>query len=123
MTEQRERRIPTTRGNPADDALRIQVLGEFRVSFGERVVEDSQWRLSKARSLVKLLALSAGHSLHREQVIEMLWPEMPQEAAANNLHQVLFSARRALSSTLPEGSAQPIPMRRQMLSLEPPGEL
>jgi DNA-binding SARP family transcriptional activator len=43
------------------------------------------WRLRKARSVVKLLALTPGHRLHREHVIEALWPDRDPTAAFNNL--------------------------------------
>jgi Tol biopolymer transport system component/DNA-binding SARP family transcriptional activator len=52
------------------------------------------WRLRKAASLVKLLALSPGHRMHREQVMEVLWPGLGPRAAANNLRHVLHVARR-----------------------------
>ena len=41
-------------------------------STGSRLPEKA-WRLRKARELVKLLALAAGHRLHREQVMDVLW--------------------------------------------------
>jgi DNA-binding SARP family transcriptional activator len=101
--------------------LRIQLLGTFRVSCGDQVVADSQWRLSKARSLVKLLALSPSYRLHREQVLEHLWPEMDPEAALNNLHQALFAARRTLAAVVPDiDGRQLIPLLRQVLVLQPP---
>ena len=46
--------------------------------------------------LVKLLALSAEHRLHREQAMDLLWPELAPKAAANNLHYALHNARRTL---------------------------
>jgi DNA-binding SARP family transcriptional activator len=45
-------------------------------------------------SLVKLLALAPGHRLHREQVIDLLWPGSGKKAASNNLRRVLHAARR-----------------------------
>jgi predicted ATPase/DNA-binding SARP family transcriptional activator/DNA-binding CsgD family transcriptional regulator len=52
--------------------------------------------LRKARSLIKLLALSPGHRLHREQAMDLLWPEFDSKAAANNLHHALHVARHTL---------------------------
>lgn len=106
----------------ATDDLRIRLLGGFHVSCSERVVEDGQWRLSKARGLVKLLALSAGHQLHREQVIDYLWPDLTPDAATNNLHQVLFAVRRTLAGVIgPAASpAQVVTIQRQILRLSPP---
>ncbi|MGZ4277412.1 MAG: BTAD domain-containing putative transcriptional regulator [Solirubrobacteraceae bacterium] len=61
-----------------------------------RAVGDDAWRLRKARSLVKLLALAPGRRLHRDQLAEALWSDRDADHAANNLHQALHAARRAL---------------------------
>src|SRR5919107_1364274 len=42
------------------EPVRVGLLGGFRVWVGPRHVGDDRWRLRKARSLVKLLALSPG---------------------------------------------------------------
>jgi predicted ATPase/DNA-binding SARP family transcriptional activator len=86
--------------------LGITLLGGFGVAAGEMTVDEAAWRLRKARGLVKLLALTAEHRLHREQVIEALWPDRPRAAASNNLRQALFVARRALDSCGEDGSAR-----------------
>ena len=54
------------------------------------------WRLRKAKTLVKLLALAGGHRLHRDALVAVLWPERDAASAAHNLHQVLYVARRVL---------------------------
>ena len=77
-------------------SLRIELLGGFRVSVGEEAVAAEAWRRSKAAGLVKLLALASAHRLHREQAMELLWPELPSDAAAANLRKALHYARRAL---------------------------
>lgn len=81
------------------EAVRVWLLGSFRVSVGSRKVGEGEWRLRKARSLVKLLALSPGHRMHRERVMDLLWPELDARAAANNLRGALHVARRTLSPT------------------------
>ena len=43
-----------------------------------------------------MLALSPGHRLHREQAMDLLWPEFDSKAASNNLHHALHVARRTL---------------------------
>jgi hypothetical protein len=44
-------------------ALRVDLLGGFRVSVGPRTIGEDAWRLKKAKSLLKLLALAtAPHS-------------------------------------------------------------
>ena len=76
--------------------LRIWLLGGFRVRVGEREIPDESWRLRKARTLVKLLALSPGRRTHREVLIDQLWPDLSPESADNQLRKALHEARRAL---------------------------
>jgi two-component SAPR family response regulator len=66
------------------EVVRIGLLGGFRLSVGPRLIEEDRWRLRKARSLLKLLALAPGHRLHREQVMETLWPDSGMRKASNN---------------------------------------
>jgi DNA-binding SARP family transcriptional activator len=77
-------------------ALRIELLGDFRVAAGEREVPAEEWRRSKAAGLVKLLALAPAHRLHRERVVDVLWPELGPEAAGANLRKALHYARHAI---------------------------
>src|SRR5215211_3183116 len=81
------------------EAVRVWLLGGFRVSVGDRTVPENAWRLRKAASLVKLLALAPGHRLHRDQAMDLLWPVLAPKAAANNLHYALHNARRSLGIT------------------------
>lgn len=90
------RRGPTGTPGGEPEAVRVELLGGFRVSVGARVAEEDEWRLRKAASLVKLLALKPGHRLHRERVMDWLWPELDRAAAANNLRYALHVARRVL---------------------------
>ena len=73
-------------------------MGGFAVTVGDAKV-DGPWRLRKAKSLVKLLALAPGHQLHRDVLIDRLWPDAGVDSGANNLHQALHAARRVLGST------------------------
>ena len=54
-----------------DSLVQIRLFGSFAVA-GESEIPAGAWRLRKAKSLVKLLALSPGRRLHREQVMELL---------------------------------------------------
>jgi DNA-binding CsgD family transcriptional regulator len=63
------------------EAMRVWLLGGFRVSVGARIIEDATWRLKKTASLMKLLALAPSHRLHREQAMDLLWPHLERRAA------------------------------------------
>jgi DNA-binding SARP family transcriptional activator len=76
----------------------IYLLGAFRVVVDGNAVPGDAWRHRRGADLVKLLALAPGHRLHREQVMDALWPDLPVEAAAANLRKAVHFARRALGS-------------------------
>ncbi|WP_432427074.1 ATP-binding protein [Salinilacustrithrix flava] len=75
---------------------RITVLGTFAVERDGVVAPGDGWRRRQAASLVKLLALAPGRRLHREQVIDALWPDHTPDAVAPKLHKATYYARRAL---------------------------
>jgi predicted ATPase/DNA-binding SARP family transcriptional activator/DNA-binding CsgD family transcriptional regulator len=104
------------------EVVRIGLLGSFSVWVGERKVDESAWRLRKAASLVKLLSLAAGHRIHRERAMDVLWPELGRKAASNNLRQTLHATRRALASDPAEGSRY-LASEDESLVLCPGGEL
>jgi DNA-binding SARP family transcriptional activator len=76
--------------------LGVSLLGRFEVSVASRVAGEEGWRLRKAASLVKPLALAPYHRLHREPAMKLLRSDLAPRSAANNLHQALHGARRIL---------------------------
>ena len=95
--------------------VEVKVLGGFAVvADGDPV--DGPWRLRKAKTLVKLLALAPDHRIHRDVVIDRLWPDADADAGANNLHQALHAARRVLGNDR-------IVLRDEMVVLGPGGDV
>jgi DNA-binding SARP family transcriptional activator/DNA-binding CsgD family transcriptional regulator len=83
-------------------SLRIKLLDGFGLQVGERMIPPAAVR-GKPSLLIKLLALAPGHRLHREVVVDCLWPDLDPEAALNNLHGVLRKLRLALEPGLAQG--------------------
>ena len=79
--------------------LDVRLLGGFAVRVADRVVPAAVWGQRRAAGIVKLLALEPGYRLHREQLLDQLWPELDPESAANNLRVALHHARRGLEET------------------------
>ena len=103
------------------EELRIELLGGFRIALGADEIPDDGWRLAKARSLVKIVALAPGQSILREQLVDLLWPELDPGAGSNNLHQALHIARRTLGALFPDTKPNRIlRLQRGVLSLEAP---
>ena len=84
--------------------LRVQLLSEFRVWAGAWAIPGVAWRRRKPAALVKLLALAPDHRLHREEVLELLWPGLIPDARENNLHRTLHLARHTLEPNRPAGT-------------------
>ncbi len=101
-----------------DEVLCVGLLGVFSVGVGDRIVADDAWRLRKARTLIKLLALAPERRLHVEQAAELLWAGRDPDSARNNLHQAIFAARRALDSIGLDGSRY-LELREELILLGP----
>src|SRR4051794_41807907 len=84
--------------------VHIKLLGGFEVTVDEAAVPVDAWSRRHASALVKVLALARGRRLHRDQVIDLLWPGMPAETALPRLHKAAPSAPRALGA----GGAAPL---------------
>src|SRR5829696_790265 len=87
-------------GGRRSEAVRVWMLGGFRVTIGSRTIVQDAWRLRKGAALVKLLALAPGHRLHREQAMDLLWPDSGRRAASNSLRSTLHAARNVLDPAL-----------------------
>ncbi|MFN8590522.1 MAG: tetratricopeptide repeat protein [Thermomicrobiales bacterium] len=79
-------------------ALEVRLLGGFQVIVAGQSVPEHAWRRKRAAAVVKLLALAPAHRLHRDEIIESLWPDLDPDAAANNLRVALHHARRILTA-------------------------
>jgi DNA-binding SARP family transcriptional activator len=72
----------------------ITLLGRFGVTIDGDPVPDEGWRRRQAATIVKLLALAPNRRLHREQVIDALWPDLGIDEAAPRLHKSAHFARK-----------------------------
>ncbi|MEU9121005.1 BTAD domain-containing putative transcriptional regulator [Streptomyces sp. NPDC048506] len=84
-----------TRRAPRTPRMAIWCFGGFRMTIGDRTVD---WRTirPRARAAMRLLALRAGRPVHREALVDALWPEAPPESAMANLQVAISSLRRLL---------------------------
>ncbi|MFL6208704.1 MAG: BTAD domain-containing putative transcriptional regulator [Pyrinomonadaceae bacterium] len=78
----------------------MYLLGPFRIIVDGMPVEAQAWARRKPKLLIKLLALQPNYQLHREQLMELLWPEQEPESASNSLHKAIHLARRTLEPKL-----------------------
>ncbi len=84
--------------------LNVRSLGGFGVWRGEVEIRDRDWRSVKARQLLQLLLVERGRMLPRDRIMDMLWPGLEVEAAANNLRVTLSRLTKAIEPNRPEGA-------------------
>jgi predicted ATPase/DNA-binding SARP family transcriptional activator/DNA-binding CsgD family transcriptional regulator len=111
------------RRNGRQQTIRIWLLGGFRVSVGSRIIEEDAWRRRKAAALLKLLALAPAHRLHRERIVDALWPAMDAKAGSNNLRRTLHAARRMLDPKRERDAEEYLASRSQHVVLCPEGNV
>ncbi len=111
-----------SRGHIDAVGLCVQLLGSFAVQVDGVSIPAGRWRLRKAKALVAMLALTPGHRCHRELVMDRLWPDLEPAAAARNLHQTLYVARRALGGA-EDPTAGRLSIRDEQVVLDEGGPL
>ncbi|SDK07434.1 DNA-binding transcriptional activator of the SARP family [Nocardioides sp. YR527] len=108
------------RHHPLAPLLRLHLLDGFRVTRDGGPALPEKWPRPSARALVKLLAVTPDHRLHREQVMEICWPGIDAQAALGSLRVALHAARRALEPELaPRAASSYLVADGPMLALAP----
>jgi DNA-binding SARP family transcriptional activator len=91
--------IPSrSRGKVAEPVV-LQFFGGFRLTVNGRRRELTGLK-PRARELFRLLASQAGRPLHREVLLESLWPDTSPESGMRNLQVGVSSLRQCLQRAL-----------------------
>jgi DNA-binding SARP family transcriptional activator len=101
------KRRPTrgvSEGAPERPPLTIVALGGFLVRRGAEAVPVSAFGRERARAVLGVL-VCAGGPVHREQLVDWLWPDLDLERGLRALHVTLHGLRRALEPELGRGFA------------------
>jgi LuxR family maltose regulon positive regulatory protein len=84
-----------------ESALRIQTLGGFRIWRDSGEIPLSAWRREKALHLFQFFLTVRGRYLHKEQIVDRLWPELDLDTgdrdfrvAMNAIHKTLEPERK-----------------------------
>lgn len=95
--------LQTDQPSPEMASLRIQTLGGFRLWRDGVEIEPAAWSREKALHLFQFLVTMRRHPspLHKEQIIDRLWPELDAEegdrdfkVALNTVYKVLEPERK-----------------------------
>ena len=99
--------------------LAVRTLGTFAVLLWGTPIQDSVWRRRAPLALFTCLLGARGHRLHREQVVDTLWPELEPPAAARRMHSTLHALRTILAGA--GQHANPLRHEGEMIVLDPAG--
>ncbi len=81
--------------------LWVRTLGPFNVWRGDVQINPKEWQREKARQLFQLVVNSRGQWLTREQIVDLLWPDLPAENAFRDFKVALNALHRALEPRRP----------------------
>ena len=81
--------------------LAISLLGPFQATLEGLPV--TTFKYDKVRALLAYLAVESEFAHEREALLGLLWPDLPEDAARNNLRQTLLTLREAIG----DRTAQP----------------
>jgi DNA-binding SARP family transcriptional activator len=103
--------------------LDVELLGGFAVRVDGRPINPKAFARRRARTLLKLLALQPGYRLHRDQVLDLLWPDLDPGSAMAQLYKTVHHVRLALGSPDSEGPEGPelLRLEDEVLQLASPG--
>jgi DNA-binding SARP family transcriptional activator len=79
----------------AQHSTRVELFGSFALIVDAQRVDLRSLR-PRARSLVRLLALNGGRLVHREALVDALWPTASFDSGRANLQTAVSAARQAL---------------------------
>jgi two-component SAPR family response regulator len=81
--------------NDRQQVNKILCLGSFEWINNSQPVK---WRTSKTKELIAYLVHHEGELIHRDKIIEDLWPDKEIEKATKLLHTSVYNIRRSLKS-------------------------
>ena len=101
--------------------LSLSVLGSFAASLDERPL--TQFRTKSVQALLVYLTCRPERHL-REQLMTLLWPELPQKSAQGSLRQTLYLLRQAIPELLSQDGSSAVPLLlvdRKTVQINPNG--
>lgn len=78
------------------EGVGIRSLGGFGVTIDGEPVPTAAWQSKVARTILAMLVANRGRPLHREVLIERIWPDDDPVKAANRLSVALTTIRNVL---------------------------
>jgi len=81
-----------------EKAYRILCFGGLEILNGKQEKQAVLWRTAKSAELFSYLVHYKGKLVHKNKIIEALWPDSDPEKASMLLHTSIYSIRRTLKN-------------------------
>jgi len=84
--------------------LQIFTFGRFGLAVGGDAVSADVWNRKQALTLLKLLLTRSGRAVHRDVLIEKLWPDADEHSGRERLKVTIYALRRSMRAAGLSGS-------------------
>lgn len=106
-------------------ALEIITLGRFTLTLNDSDLETDRWKRKQALTLLKLLAVHLDRGIHRDTLIEHLWPDADETQGHERLKATVYFLRKQLrtagaSGTIVERKGKTYMLRREAVWVDVP---
>jgi DNA-binding SARP family transcriptional activator len=92
------RDVATTRVALPHQTLQIFTLGGFGLVLGGQSIDIGKWKRKQAATVLKYLVTQLDRSVHRERLLDCLWPDVDEKQAWGRLKVTMYYLRRELRS-------------------------
>ncbi|MFQ5757548.1 MAG: BTAD domain-containing putative transcriptional regulator [Acidiferrobacterales bacterium] len=73
--------------------LQVFALGCFGLAVGGRSIALEKWKRKQAVTLLKYLVTQVGHPVHRERILDCLWPNVDESRGWDRLKVTMYYLR------------------------------
>lgn len=84
---------------PRQGLLQIYVLGKFGLVANERGIVIEKWKRRQAVTLLKFLVTHLDRPVHRERILDYLWPDVDEERGWGRLKVTMYYLRTQLRAS------------------------
>jgi two-component SAPR family response regulator len=84
---------------PSPQTLQIFTLGCFGLTVGGRGLAIEKWKRKQSLTLLKYLVIHVGRPVHRERLLDCLWPDIDESRGRGRLKVAMYYLRCQLRAT------------------------
>ena len=100
--------------------LKVNMLGEFSITYGDNVINDGINRSKKLWMLLQYLITFHKREISQNELIELLWPNEEATNPANTLKTLSYRVRSMLEELGFEDGSKLVVYRRGTYAWDPP---